>query len=83
MGTLKEEVLKLPREEKIDLIYALKQDVGWDDDAEEEEELSPEDWAELKRREKMDDNGEMKWISTEEFDNFLKERRNAIQSNKG
>jgi len=82
MSTIKEEVLKLPREEKIDLLHTLQEDLQWDDGLLEEDELSKEQWAEIKRREEMIERGEAKWIGTEEFDTFLKERRNAIQGNK-
>lgn len=83
MSTIKETVLALPREEKVALLHALQEDLEWDDDVLEDNELAKEDWDEIRRREKMIENGEMKWITTEEFDSFLKERRDAIQRNKG
>lgn len=75
MNTLKEEVLKLPREEKIELFAALKKDLeSGDNDVVQEDDLSREEWAEMYRREKMLENGETKAITAEELDAFLKEK---------
>jgi hypothetical protein len=73
MRNIKEEVLKLPREEKIDLYNALMEDLGWGDDVMGNDELSPEDWIEIKKREAMIESGEAGFISFDEFKKKINE----------
>ena len=83
MSAIIEQVLQLSREEKLELLHALEADLQNDDETLEEDDLSKEQWGEIFMREKMLESGEMKGIDTEEFDDFLNNRRNAVQGNKG
>jgi len=44
-----------------------------------EDDLSKEQWAEIYRREKMLESGEMKWMNEEEFNDLLNKKKNVIQ----
>jgi len=71
-----ETVLQLPREEKIELLHALQDDLEGDDNELKEDDLSKEEWAELYRREKMLESGEATLMTMDEFTKKL----NALQN---
>jgi hypothetical protein len=77
MHTIIEETLKLPRDEKIAILYWLRENLETGDDAIENNGLSEEIMSELKRRELLVETGEEIWISKEELFDFLKQRLNA------
>lgn len=81
MSAIKERVLKLPVEEKIDLFYALKNDLRLGSDVLDNDGLSAEQWAEVKRREALIESGEATWIDQEELENLLRERTKVLQHN--
>lgn len=62
-----EAVLQLPREEKIELLLALREDLEWEDEQLEEDDLSKEEWVEIYKREKMLESGEAGVMTLEEF----------------
>lgn len=80
MSTIKETVLALPREEKVELLHALQEDLQWDDDVLEDDDLTKEEWAEIHRREQMIENGEAGLMTLDEFTQKLNALRNEISS---
>ncbi|MGI8951244.1 MAG: hypothetical protein ACR2FN_06630 [Chitinophagaceae bacterium] len=83
MNNIIEEVLKLPEEEKIKVYCALQKELGLEDNnVLREDELTPEQWEELKKREIEIEKGNVKWISRSELEQILKERRNGLQANR-
>jgi len=77
MHALIEEILKLSRDEKIEILHWLQENVANCDNMPKKEGLSEEILAELKGRELLDETGEVKWIAKEELFDFLKQTRNA------
>ncbi len=80
MNNIIEAAMKLPKEEKIKLYHALQEELEMDDEL-HEDDLTPEQWEELKRREQLIKEGKVKWLSRKDLNNFLRERRNALQNN--
>ncbi|MES2329414.1 MAG: hypothetical protein V4539_07425 [Bacteroidota bacterium] len=69
-----EDILKLPLEEKRDLYYALQQDL-YEDNILREDELTPEQWQEVIKRNNGVESGKAQFISKEQLIVHLKERR--------
>jgi hypothetical protein len=65
LSSLIEEALKLPKEEKVKLYYALQEDLEFDDNILAEDELTPEQWKELDKRVKDAESGKAESISIE------------------
>jgi hypothetical protein len=80
MSSVMEAVLKLPREEKIELLHALQEDLQWDDDVLEEDDLTKEEWAEITRREKMLENGGAGFMTMNEFTKRLNDLKNDVHT---
>ncbi len=75
MSAIIEQVLQLPREEKLELLHALQDDLQWEEETLEEGDLSKEEWAEIYRRERMLESGETGVMTLDEF----KQKLNAFQ----
>ncbi|MDB5209494.1 MAG: hypothetical protein JWQ30_321 [Sediminibacterium sp.] len=76
MRKIIEDVLKFPLEEKRDLYYALQQDLN-EDTILREDELTPEQWQEVNKRNNDVESGKAQFISKEQLVDYLNERRNA------
>jgi len=77
MLTITEEILSLPRDEKLEILHTLQENLANEHDVLENEEFSKEVMNELNRRVRMIETGETSWISEQELFDFLKQRRNA------
>ena len=75
MNTLIEQVLSLPEDEKIELYYALQEDLHF-----EESGLTDEQWKQLDGISTQIDNGTIEKISKEEMMQFLKKRRGNVSA---
>ena len=78
MNTIIEQALQLPKEEKMELYYALQEDL--DDELEDNDELTKEQWEEIKRRQRSIEDGTAKFISGDEFLSKLNNLRNELRS---
>ena len=78
MNPIIEEVLKLPKEEKIKLYHALQGELEVETNEVAEGTLTDEQWREIDRRMEEIETGKMKTISRDEFKTFLKQRRNGL-----
>ena len=78
MQNIIEEVLKLSKEEKMKLYQALQEDL--EENVLHEDELTQDQWIELNKRIGDIESGKAKLISRGELEEFLKNRRNAIQA---
>lgn len=81
MRKIIEDILKLPLEEKRDLYYALRDDLN-EDTVLREDELTPEQWQKLNKRNDEIESGKAELISREQLIDYLKERRNALPAKK-
>lgn len=61
-----DDVLKLPKKEKVKLYYALQEDLDLEDDYLAEDDLTKSQWKELNRRIKEIETGKAKLIPWEE-----------------
>ncbi len=77
MFIIKEDILKLPRDEKIEILHSLQEDLE-NGDFHGNEGVSEEIWAEVRRREAMVANGETVWVSKEEIVDFVKQKIDAL-----
>ncbi len=77
-----DEALKLPLEEKKELYYALQDDLK-EDTILREDELTPEQWQEVNKRNHEIESGKARFISKEQLVAYLKERRNGLSFKKG
>lgn len=77
MSTIIEQALQLPKEEKLELYYALQEDL---DEEVGEEELTKEQWEEVEKRYKDIENDASQFISGDEFLNKLDTLRNELRS---
>jgi hypothetical protein len=82
MHKIIEDALQLPMEEKKELYYALQQDLN-EDTILREDELTPEQWREVNKRNHDIDTGKAQYISKEQLLDYLKERRNALPFKEG
>lgn len=78
MNAIIEQALQLPKEEKLELFYALQESL---DDEIEGDELTKEQWQQLNEISKQIDDGSIKKISEEEMMMFLKQRKHGLSSN--
>lgn len=78
MNTIIEQALQLPKEEKLELYFALQEDLNNDLD---EDELTKEQWEQLNEISQQIENGSIKKISEEEMMMFLKKRKHGLSSN--
>jgi putative addiction module component (TIGR02574 family) len=79
MNPIIEEALRLPKEEKVKLYYALQEELEAEQKVVDEEGLSDEQWKEVNRRMEEIESGKMKTISLEEHLQWLKDSRNALE----
>ncbi len=77
MRKIIEDALKLSLEEKRDLYYALQDDLN-EDTVLREDELTPEQWKEINKRNSEVESGKATLISKEALVDYIKERRNAL-----
>ncbi len=77
-----EDALKLSKDEKVKLYYALQEDLNFEGSI-LEEDLSSEQSNELLKRENEISNGTMKTISETDFNDFLKKRRDGFKAGSG
>jgi hypothetical protein len=82
MRKIIDEALKLPLEEKKELYYALQDDLK-EDTVLREDELTPEQWQEVNKRNHEIESGKARFISKEQLVDYLKERRNGLSFKKG
>lgn len=73
MNVVIENALKLSTADQLELYHQLQKSLGLADN-----QLSEEQMEELVAREAAIAKGEMKMISSKEFSDFLKERRNGL-----
>lgn len=66
-----DDVLKLPKKEKVKLYYALQEDLDLEDDYLAEDDLTKNQWKELNRRIKEIETGKAKLIPWEEAKKIL------------
>jgi len=77
MNPVIEQALRLPREEKLELFYALQEEL----EAKNEEDFFSDDlMEELKKREQAIDEGRADFISMETFNTRLQNLRNELRS---
>ena len=74
MSSFIEEALKLSKEEKEKLYYALQEDLDFNDNVLSEEELTHEQWRELDKRTGESELGKSELLSLEAFSKKLKEK---------
>ena len=67
MLAIAEEILKLPRDEKIKILQTLQENIAMDDDMAENGNVSAEIMTELKKRAAMVETGEATWIEKRSF----------------
>jgi len=75
-----EDALKLTTEEKVKLYNALHEDLNFENNIVAENELSEEQWAELKKRADANENGTLTKIAESDLLHFLQSQRNDLQS---
>lgn len=73
MNNIIEEVLKLPREEKIKLYQVLQKELEWDDNVLYEDELTSDQWVEIKKRIEDMKNNKEKVIALTDHLEFIKQ----------
>ncbi len=78
-----EEALKLPKEEKVKLYYALQEDLECNDTILAEDQLTPEQWKELGKRIKDTEAENTELISIEAFKRKLDEKIDDVRGNFG
>ena len=75
MNTIIEQALQLPKEEKLELYYALQENL---DEEAGEEELTKEQWKQLNDITEQIDKGTIKKISELEMMTLMKQKRNGL-----
>ncbi len=79
-----DKILKLPKKDKVNLYYALQDDLDFDDDYLAENDLTPKQWAELNKRISDVESGKVKLIPWEkvkkQMDAKIKSLRRASRS---
>lgn len=78
-----DKVMKLPKKEKVNLYYALQDDLDFDDDYLAENDLTPQQWAELDKRIKDLESGKVKAISWEKFKKQMDASIKTLRSKPG
>ncbi len=80
MSKIIEEILKLPKKKKIELYYALQENLDWDDNYLAEDDLTPEQWKELDKRVADLETGKVKAIPYKEFKKKMDEKIKALRT---
>ncbi len=78
-----DKVMKLPKNEKVSLYYALQDNLDFDDDYLAEDDLTPQQWAELDKRIKDIETGKAKLIPWEKVKKQLDAKIKALRSKSG
>jgi putative addiction module component (TIGR02574 family) len=78
-----DDVLKLPKKEKVKLYYALQEDLDLEDDYLAESDLTKAQWKELNKRIKEIETGKAKLIPWEEAKKTLKEKIKSLRNQAG
>jgi putative addiction module component (TIGR02574 family) len=78
-----DEVLKLPKKEKVKLYYALQEDLDLEDDYLAESDLTKAQWKELNKRIKDIESGKAKLIPWEEAKEMIHEKIKSLRSKAG
>ncbi len=77
MNAIIEQALQLPKAEKLELYYALRENL---DEEPEENTLTEEQWEEIKSRQRSIENGSAKLMSGDDFMDKLTNLRNELRS---
>lgn len=80
MRSIIEDALRLPKEEKVKLYYALQEDLNFEDNVLAEDELTPEQWKELERRTQDLADGKSGAIPIERFKQKLNDQVDVIRN---
>jgi len=75
-----DDVMKLPKKEKVKLYYALQEELDLSDDYLAESDLTKEQWKELNKRIKDIDSGKAVLIPWQDFKNQLDEKIKNLRS---
>jgi len=75
-----DDVMKLPKKEKVKLYYALQEELDLSDDYLAESDLTKEQWKELNKRIKAIDSGKAVLIPWQDFKNQLDEKIKNLHS---
>lgn len=75
-----DDVLKLPKKEKVKLYYALQEDLDLEDDYLAESDLTKSQWRELNKRIKDIESGKAKLIPWENAKKMLNEKIEAVRN---
>ena len=75
-----DDVMKLPKKEKVKLYYALQEELDLSDDYLAENDLTKEQWKELNKRIKDIDSGKAVLIPWQDFKNKLDEKIKNLRS---
>lgn len=75
-----DDVMKLPKKEKVKLYYALQEELDLSDDYLAEGDLTKEQWKELNKRIKDIDSGKAVLIPWQDFKNQLDEKIKNLRS---
>ncbi|MEQ1798430.1 MAG: addiction module protein [Lacibacter sp.] len=75
-----DDVMKLPKKEKVKLYYALQEELDLSDDYLAEDDLTKEQWKELNKRIKDIDSGKAVLIPWQDFKNQLDEKIKNLRS---
>jgi len=78
-----DKVMKLPKKEKVNLYYALQDDLDFDDDYLAEDDLTPQQWAELDKRINDIETGKVKPIPWEKVKKHLDAKIKTLRSKPG
>ncbi|NCU05266.1 MAG: addiction module protein [Chitinophagaceae bacterium] len=78
-----DDVLKLPKKDKVKLYYALQQDLDLEDDYLAEDDLTKSQWKELNRRIKEIETGKANLIPWEEAKKTLDEKIKSLRGKAG
>jgi putative addiction module component (TIGR02574 family) len=78
-----DDVLKLPKKEKVKLYYALQEDLDLEDDYLAESDLTKAQWKELNKRIKEIETGKAKLIPWEEAKKTLNEKIKSLRNQAG
>nr|WP_294905858.1 addiction module protein [uncultured Lacibacter sp.] len=78
-----DDVLKLPKKDKVKLYYALQEDLDLEDDYLAEDDLTKSQWKELNRRIKEIETGKANLIPWEEAKKTLDEKIKSLRGKAG
>lgn len=78
-----DKVMNLPKKERVNLYYALQDNLDFDDDYLAEDDLTPEQWAELDKRIKDIESGKVKLIPWKKIKKQMDAKIKALRSKPG